>query len=71
FDDPRTLIMVYTGDINNDKKVDIKDIAAIAKLFGVNYPNPLYDPDKDLTCDGKIDIKDVALAAKEFGYVEP
>ncbi len=71
FDDPRTLIMVYTGDINNDKKVDIKDIAAIAKLFGVNHPNPLYDPDKDLTCDGKIDIKDVALAAKEFGYVEP
>jgi len=71
FDDPRILMMVYTGDINNDKKVDIKDIGAIAKLFGINYPNPTYDPNMDLDCNGKINIKDIASTAKQFGYVEP
>ena len=73
--DPRDLYMAYPGDVmplpKPDKKVDILDVAAIAKLFGVNRPDPKYDPDKDITCDGKIDIKDVAIAAKAFGYVEP
>jgi hypothetical protein len=71
FDDPRILMMVYTGDINNDKKVDILDIASIAKLFGVIHPDPAYNPNMDIDCNGKIDIMDVALAAKQFGYVEP
>jgi len=75
FADPRTMYMTYPGDVmplpTPDKKVDILDIASIAKLFGVIYPNPKYDPNKDIDCNGKIDIKDVAIAAKQFGYVEP
>ncbi len=71
FIDPRDLVITYPGDINNDKKVDIKDIAPIAKLFGVNCPDPRYDPNKDITCDCKIDIKDIAIAARNFGYIEP
>jgi len=69
--DPRTMVMTYPGDIDNNKKVDIKDIAAIAKLYGVDWPYPKYDPNMDITCNGKIDIKDIALAAKNYGYVEP
>lgn len=76
FVDPRTLLMTYPGDITGtggwpDGKVDIRDIAKIAKLFGVIYPDPRYDPNCDLNCDGKIDIRDIATAAKNFGYVEP
>ncbi|MCK4482740.1 hypothetical protein KAU55_05900, partial [Candidatus Bathyarchaeota archaeon] len=52
-------------------EVDIKDIAAIAKLYGVNCPDPRYNPNMDITCDCKIDIKDIAIAARNYGYVEP
>jgi len=71
FVDPRTIVITYPGDINNDKMVDIRDIAAIAKLYGVNWPDPRYNPNMDITCDGKIDIKDIAIAARNYGYVEP
>ncbi len=61
------------GDINGDGKVDIKDIASIAKCFGTVLGDEGYDPAMDITGlqalvpDGKIDIRDVATAAKNFG----
>ncbi len=50
-----------------DGKVDIKDLAAIAKCYGANYPDPRYYTNYDLNGDGKIDIKDLAMAAKNYG----
>ena len=50
-------------------------LAAIALLFGVDYPDPPYNPNMDLTgtilgrVDGKIYIRDLALVAKHFGEV--
>jgi len=55
----------------SDGKVDIKDIAIIAKYFGQNVPPA--PPECDISGptlgmpDGKIDIRDVALAAINFG----
>jgi len=54
-------------DINGDGKIDMKDIRAVAKLFGVNYPDPRYDPKCDINKDGKIDMKDIREVAKRFG----
>ncbi|MEM2912698.1 MAG: cohesin domain-containing protein [Candidatus Bathyarchaeia archaeon] len=70
------LIVAMVGDIFGiqgfpDGKVDMRDVAAVAKLFGVNYPNPMYNPDRDIIYDGKIDMKDVALVAKHFGKIDP
>ena len=75
-----TIVMI--GDITgpdgwSDGEVDVRDIAPIAKLYGVNYPNSAYDANCDLTgpitgvADGKIDIRDVALAAKHYGDIDP
>ncbi len=50
-----------------DKKIDIRDIASVAKLFGCNDPDTCYDNRADMNDDGKIDIKDIAMVAKEFG----
>lgn len=58
-----------TGDINFDGKVDIKDIAAVAKAFGKNLGMPGYVSGLDLNGDFKIDIKDIATAARNFGKV--
>lgn len=68
---------ILPGDVTGamgvpDKKVDIRDLAAIAKLCGVSYPDPRYDVSCDLTGptpgvpDGKIDLNDLYAAAENF-----
>jgi len=75
-----TVAMV--GDVSGptgvpDGKVDIRDLAAMAKIYGINYPDPRYDSNLDLTgptpgvADGKIDIRDLAAAAKNYGKIDP
>jgi parallel beta-helix repeat protein len=69
----------HTGRVVDvpDGKVDIVDVAKVARRFGVIYPDPSYDPDCDVTGsviglpDGKIDIRDVATVAKNFGKIDP
>ena len=76
------IIITMIGDITGsngwpDGKVDIRDVARVAILFGVNYPDPRYDPNCDITGptpgvpDGKIDIRDISLVAKHFGKTDP
>ncbi len=76
------VIVAMIGDITGpggcpDGKVDIRDIASVAILFGVNYPDPRYDPNCDFTGptqgvpDGKIDIRDISLVARHFGETDP
>jgi len=61
-------------DINGDGKVDIRDVATVAKAYG-SYPGaPNWNPQADITGpaevpDGKVDIRDVALVAKHFGEI--
>lgn len=57
------------GDVNGDKKVDMKDLAMIAKSFGSDSTlNPKkYNVQADLNLDGKITMKDIAIAAARFG----
>jgi len=70
------VIVAMIGDIYGptgfpDGKVDMRDVAAVAKLFGINYPDPRYNPNRDVIYDGKIDMKDVSLVAKNFGKIDP
>jgi len=60
-------------DINMDGKVDIKDIAIMAKAFG-SYPGSTnWDPIADITGptlgvpDNKVDSYDIAFIAKNYG----
>lgn len=61
-------------DINGDGKVDIKDIAIVAKAYGSEPGDPNWNPIADITGptgepDGKVDVRDIALVAKHFGEV--
>jgi hypothetical protein len=47
--------------------VDMKDIAYVAKHFGTDPSNPLWDPNADIDDSGKVDMKDIAMVAKHFG----
>ena len=57
----------FPADINDDGKVDIKDIAVVALAFGTEEPDPRYNPDADIYYDRKVDIKDISYTAKHFG----
>jgi len=54
-------------DINNDGKVDLKDVAQAALAFGSYSGHPRWDPETDINGDNLIDIKDLAIIAKHFG----
>jgi len=63
-------------DTNGDARIDMIDIATVAKKFGSHgpdYPNqgdrasPNWKPSVDINGDGKIDMKDIANVAKKFG----
>lgn len=71
------LVNVYwnIGDINHDLKVDMIDVASVAKSFG-SYPSfPNWNCHSDITGplgtsgspDGKTDMRDVAAVAKHYG----
>jgi len=65
-----TVAMV--GDITGpdgwpDGDCDIRDVSAVARLFGVNSPDPKYKPNFDINGDGDIDIKDVSTVARHYG----
>jgi len=54
-------------DVNYDGKVDILDIAIVAKAYG-SYPgHPRWNPKADLDGNGTVNIIDVAKVAKDYG----
>jgi hypothetical protein len=64
------------GDVNGDKKVDLKDVYAVGKAFGStrqgpNPPGRVYSPNLDINDDDKIDLKDYYATCKNFGKTEP
>jgi len=60
------------GDVNADRKVDLKDVFAVGKAFGTtrqgpNPPGRVYVPNCDINDDGKIDLKDYYTTCKNYG----
>jgi len=65
------IIVTMVGDINADKKVDLKDVFAVGKAYGSVSGDPRYNPNLDINDDGKIDLKDYFTVCKNFGKVDP
>ncbi len=55
------------GDLNADGKVDMKDIAIVAKAYGSLPGDSNWNSNADINGDNKVDIKDIAMIAKKFG----
>jgi hypothetical protein len=59
--------LVMSPDLNSDGKVNILDIATVAKAIG-SYPGHLmWNPIADVNNDNTVNILDVALVAKNLG----
>ncbi|RLB04420.1 MAG: hypothetical protein DRG83_04835 [Deltaproteobacteria bacterium] len=59
------------GDINMDKKVDMKDIGWICKAYGSTPTSPNWNPNADINNDNKIDMKDIGYACQNYGQTDP
>lgn len=65
--------VTHIGDISGpngvpDMKVDIRDLAVVAKAFGSGPGLPGWNPICDIDHNGRVDIRDIALVAKAFGW---
>ena len=61
------IFMSIPGDINADRKVDLRDVYAVGKTFGAVIGDPRYNPNLDINDDGKIDLRDYFTACKNYG----
>lgn len=53
-------------DVNKDGKVDVLDLAAVAKNYNMKSGNASWDPKLDFNKDGTIDIFDLVLCSKNM-----
>ena len=55
------------GDVNEDDKVDGKDLAIVTQVFGSYSCHERWNVQADLNHDGKVDGKDVVIVVVNFG----
>jgi hypothetical protein len=60
-------VSVARTDVNHNRKIDIHDVAKVARAYGSTVGSSLYDPDLDFNSDSIINIVDLAAVAKNFG----
>lgn len=58
---------VFVGDVNEDRKTDVRDLAIIVKAYGSHPGDANWNVDADINHDNTVDIKDSAAAAKYYG----
>ena len=61
------VLVTIPGDINADRKVDLKDVFAVGKAYGSVAGDSRYKPNLDINGDGKIDLKDYFTTCKNYG----
>jgi hypothetical protein len=59
------------GDVNGDGRVDLKDLALVARALGSTPGRPNWNPACDFYGDGTVSMKDLALVARNFGQHYP
>ncbi|MDH5747048.1 MAG: hypothetical protein OEZ21_08865 [Candidatus Bathyarchaeota archaeon] len=60
-------VSVARTDVNHNRKIDIHDVAKVARAYGSTVGSSLYDPDLDFNSDSIINIVDLAAVARNFG----
>jgi parallel beta-helix repeat protein len=58
----------HVGDVNDDGRVDIMDLAMVEAVFGSSIWQARYNPSCDFNFDGRVDIQDLAMTSGNFGW---
>lgn len=69
--DDGSIAVSFPGDVNADRKVDLKDVFAVNKAFGSRPGSANWNPNCDITDDKFVDLRDKSIVASNYGYVEP
>ena len=59
--------VILLGDVNDDGKVDITDIAMVIAAYGSTPGSPRWDPKLDLDDSLSIDVTDVSIVIAQYG----
>jgi uncharacterized protein (DUF2141 family) len=62
-----SVTVTIPGDVNGDFKVDMTDVALVARAFGSTPASSNWNPNADINGDGVVNMKDIALVARHFG----
>jgi len=62
-----TIAVRLVGDVNGDGRVDLRDIALVARAFGATPTSPNWNPFADLNGDSIVNMKDMAIVVRQFG----
>ena len=65
------VIVTIPGDVEGDKDVDIFDVVKIARSYGYESGDLLYQPIMDIDGDGYINIFDIVIATGNYGESDP
>jgi uncharacterized protein (DUF2141 family) len=65
------MVVRLVGDVNGDGRVDLKDIALVARAFGSTPTSPNWNPAADILGTGIVNMKDIGLVARNFGQHYP
>lgn len=57
----------YAYDINDDHKVDMRDVGTAARLYGSSSGSDHWNMIADINGDTKIDMKDIGAIARHYG----
>jgi len=61
------ILSTVGGDVNGDRRVNMKDVAIVAYSFGSTPETGRWNPIADVNRDNKVDMRDIAFTAKAFG----
>jgi parallel beta-helix repeat protein len=58
--------VALVGDVNEDGKVDIKDVMLAVQAFNSFSGQPRWNPDADVDHSGRVDMRDIVLIVLNF-----
>jgi ABC-type transport system substrate-binding protein len=65
------VIKVIFPDLNNDRKVDLRDLAIVIKAYCTKPGDKRWNPAADVNKDNHVDISDLALVINNLGATAP
>jgi WD40 repeat protein len=60
------IVIVITGDLNGDGRVDCNDLGIVKASFGKRSGQTGFDPRADVNGDGVVDVRDLATVARNL-----
>lgn len=64
-------LLLYLGDINNDGRIDLNDLALLSLAYGTSPGDEHWDPRADLNRNGRVDAADLNILTRNYGKNTP